>query len=168
MNRRTFIKSAGIAAALPAIAITCKYEDDEKGEEALDLPHENESEWKYTVYCYERQHGEWTFTQNTRGSFAYQREYMTFEEDKGWPYAGWMDGGKLHFCKFDDATDFLEMHVRAKVDVNIKDSIYDVYKLNDEGTEIKVAHYWFNGDTGRTVSWADDKFSTDWTKIEGA
>ena len=33
MNRRQFIKSAGVAAALPAIAITCKYEDDEKGPE---------------------------------------------------------------------------------------------------------------------------------------
>jgi hypothetical protein len=31
MNRRTFIKSAGMTVALPAIAITCKYEDDEKG-----------------------------------------------------------------------------------------------------------------------------------------
>ena len=33
MNRRDFIKSAGVAAALPAITLTCKYEDDEKGPE---------------------------------------------------------------------------------------------------------------------------------------
>ena len=172
MNRRDFIKASIPAVALPAIAITCKYEDDEKGEEALlDLPHENESEWKYTVYCHERYHGEWTYTQNTRGSFDYRREYMTFDEedDLTWNgYCGWMDQGRLHFTSFDDATDFVETHVRAKVDINVKDSIYDVYKLNDEGTEIKVAHYWFNGDTGRTVTWADNKFGTDWNKIEGA
>ena len=183
MNRRDFIKSAGVAAALPAIAITCKYEDDEKGPE-------KESSWKrwdYRVYCYERQQGEWTFSRNIRGSFAYQREYMTFDEenDLTWNgYAGWMDQGKLHFASFDDATDFVDDHVRAKDDTNLIDSIYDVYYVKRDvervkgkdiypETEIKVAHYWFNGDTGRTIMWEQDGFNretgrglTDWNKVE--
>ena len=187
MNRRDFIKSAGLAATIPAIAITCKYEDDEKGA-SLDLPNENESTWRYRVYCYERQQGEWTFSKNIRGSFAHQREYMTFEEDQGWPYAGWMDGGKLHFASFDDATDFVDDHVRAKDDTNLIDSIYDVYYVSKDhyhlGTgeppeilerEVKVAHYWFNGETGRTVMWEQDGFNretgkglTDWSKVECA
>ena len=178
MNRREFIKSAGVAAALPAVAITCKYEDDEKGPEK-----ESKATWDYRVYCYERQQGEWVFSQNIRGSFAYQREYMTFDEenDLTWNgYAGWMDGGKLHFASFDEATDFVDCHVRAKDDTNLIDSIYDIYFLRryDEGegaVEIKVAHYWFNGDTGRTITWEQDGFNrktgeglTDWTKIECA
>jgi len=180
MNRREFIKSAGVAAALPAIAITCKYEDDEKGEkEALW------KRWDYVVYCYERGQGEWTFSQNTRGSFAYQREYMTFEEEDssgaddfgahklvpirsrlqgGGSAVGWMDGGKLHFTSLEEACDFVEMHVRAKEDVNLIDSIYDIYYIKRETktyadaaeiteTEIHAAHYWFNGDTGRQIQW---------------
>ena len=181
MNRRDFIKSAGVAAALPAIAITCKYEDDEKGPEK-----KSGANWDYRVYCYERQQGEWVFSQNVRGSFAYQREYMTFEEDQGWPYAGWMDQGKLHFASFDDAIDFVDMHVRAKDDINLVDSIYDIYYVKRdvervEGedvypeTEIQVAHYWYNGDTGRSVMLEQDGFNretgeglTDWTKVECA
>jgi hypothetical protein len=186
MNRRDFIKSASLAATIPAIAITCKYEDDEKGKEAFnDIPRENGYNWDYRVYCYEREQGEWIFSENIRGSFAPEREYMTFEEDKGAPYAGWMDGGKLHFASFDDATDFVDMHVRAKDDTNLVDSIYDVYyvsrKLDEKEvgsgeykeTEIKVAHYWFNGDTGRSITWEQDGFNretgeglTDWTKVE--
>ena len=173
MNRRNFIKSASLAAAIPAIAITCKYEDDENGEEALnDIPHENGYNWDYRVYCYERQQGEWTFSENIRGSFAYQREYM-LEEDNPSPYAGWMDGGKLHFVTLEEAQDFVDCHVRAKDDTNLIDSIYDVYFLTQSGTEIKVAHYWYNGDTGRTIVWEQDGFNrdtgqglTDWTKVE--
>ena len=161
MNRRNFIKSATIAATIPAIAITCKYEDDEKGPEKES----SGRNWDYRVYCYEREQGEWTFSENTRGSFNYQREYMTFEEDKGWPYAGWMDGGKLHFASLDDATDFVDMHVRTKDDINLIDSIYDIYYVSREldekevgsgeykETEIQVGHYWFNGDTGRQIHW---------------
>jgi hypothetical protein len=180
MNRREFIKSAGVAAALPAIAITCKYEDDEKG--ASVDPTKGECGWKswdYRVYCYERNQGEWTFSQNIRGSFAPEREYMTFEEEEWRPYVGWMDSGKLHFSAFDDATDFVDMHVRAKDDTNLIDSIYDVYFVSrkdpEREVEIKVAHYWFNGDTGRTVMWEQDGFNhktgdglTDWSKVEGA
>ena len=176
MNRRDFLKAVPLAASIPAITITCKYKDDEKGPEKESS---NWKRWDYRVYCYEREQGEWAFSQNIRGSFAYQREYMTFEEDQGWPYAGWMDQGKLHFASFDDATDFVDMHVRAKDDTNLIDSIYDIYFVSrkdpEREAEIKVAHYWFNGDTGRTVVWEQDGFNrktgeglTDWSKVECA
>jgi hypothetical protein len=181
MNRRDFIKAAVPAAAIPAIAITCKYEDDEKGPEKESMW----KRWDYRVYCYERGQGEWLFSENTRGSFAHQREYMTFDEenDLTWSsYAGWMDGGKLHFSSFDDATDFVDCHVRAKDDANLVDSIYDVYFVSRERereytdkhcycdgfkeTEIKVAHYWFNGDTGRTIVWEQNGFNRNFNKAE--
>ena len=180
MNRREFIKASIPAAVIPAIAITCKYEDDEKG------PEKESSSWKrwdYRVYCYERGQGEWTFSQNNRGSFAYQREYMTFDEenDLTWNgYAGWMDGGKLHFSSFDDASDFVDMHVRAKDETNLIDSIYDIYFISRdtirdqygvedvEEREIHVAHYWFNGDTGSQIHWVEEKPYTDLNKVESA
>ena len=104
---------------------------------------------------------------------------MTFEEDQGWPYAGWMDQGKLHFASFDDATNFVDCHVRAKDDTNLIDSIYDIYFVSrrdpEREVEIKVAHHWYNGDTGRTVMWEQDGFNrktgeglTDWSKVESA
>ena len=173
MNRRDFIKASIPAVAIPAIAITCKYEDDEKGAQTGTTPGPEWLRWDYVVYCYEREQGEWTFSQNIRGSFAYQREYMTFDEenDLTWNgYAGWMDGGKLHFASFDDATNFVDCHVRTKDDVNLIDSIYDVYFISrkdpEREVEIKVAHYWFNGDTGRTIMWEQDGFNTDWSKVE--
>ena len=98
MNRRDFLKAVPLAVSIPAISITCRYEDDEKGSEKESSKGVN---WDYRVYCYERGQGEWTFSQNTRGSFAYQREYMTFEEEKNMPYAGWMDEGKLHFSSLE-------------------------------------------------------------------
>jgi hypothetical protein len=124
MNRRQFIKASIPAVALPAIAITCKYEDDEKGPKKESMW----KRWDYRVYCYERGQGEWTFSQNIKGSFAHQREYMTFNEenDLSWnPHyaSGWMDGGKLHFSTLDDATDFVDIHARTKDDVNLIDSI---------------------------------------------
>jgi hypothetical protein len=162
MNRRDFIKAAIPVAAIPAIAITCKYEDDEKGPEKESMW----KRWDYRVYCYERGQGEWLFSENTRGSFTHQREYMTFDEenDLTWNgYAGWMDGGKLHFSSFDDATDFVDTHVRAKDDTNLIDSIYDIYFISrrepEREVEIRVAHYWFNGDTGRAVIWEQDGFN---------
>ena len=168
MNRRDFIKASIPVAVIPAIAITCKYEDDEKGPEKESM----RKRWDYRVYCYEREQGEWTFSQNTRGSFAYQREYMTFEEDKGWPYSGWMDGGKLHFATLDDAQDFVDCHVRTKDDINLIDSIYDVYFISRKDpkreVEIKVAHYWFNGDTGRQIHWECDNRYTNYASIEYA
>ena len=179
MNRREFIKTSVPVVAIPAIAITCKYEDDEKGPEKESMW----KRWDYRVYCYEREQGEWIFSQNTRGSFAYQREYMTFDEenDLTWNgYAGWMDGGKLHFASFDDATDFVDCHVRTKDDINLLDSIYDIYFISRdtirdqygvedvEEREIHVAHYWFNGDTGNQIHWVAKKPYTDWDKVESA
>ena len=90
-----------------------------------------------------------------------------------------MDGGKLHFATLEDAQDFVDIHVRAKDDINLIDSIYDIYYLDlddprlidNEGarpTEIQVAHYWFNGDTGRQISWASEKPYTNWSKVDCA
>lgn len=179
MNRREFIKKAGVMGALTTWTVTCKYEEEEhdpKGEKGE--VGETGSLWNYRVYCYEREQGEWTFSQNIRGSFAYQREYMTLEDEDASPYCGWMDGGKLHFASLEDATDFIDCHVRAKDDTNLIDSIYDVYyvsreepKKSDEKwkeTEIKVAHYWFNGDTGRQIDWVAAKPYTNYTKIDCA
>ena len=173
MNRREFIKASVPAVALPAIAITCKYEDDEKGEKGTSVdPTNGQHGWPYRVYCYERGQGEWTFSQNVKGSFAHQREYMTFDEEDACigtkhKYYGFMYDGILHFQTFDDATKFVWDHSSEKDDANIMDSIYDVYReSNDGGTEIQVAHYWFNGDTGRQVHWEQDGFNTDWNKVE--
>jgi hypothetical protein len=103
-----------------------------------------------------------------------------------------MDGGVLHFQTFDDAADFVEMHVRAKDDINLIDSIYDIYykdvnnQLYTQSTEFHIAHYWFNGDTGRQIHWEIDDLAehkdkkggsflvntqtgerlTDWSKVE--
>ena len=173
MNRRDFIKSAGLAATIPAISLTCKYEDDEKGPQKESR---NGYRWDYRVYCYERQQGEWTFSENIKGSFAPEREYMTLQEEKCTPYAGWMDGGKLHFATLEEAQDFIDMHVRAKDDTNLVDSIYDIYYVDWDNleyescqpTEIQVANYWFNGDTGRQINWVAKKPYTNWSKLECA
>ena len=164
MNRRQFIKAAAPVVAIPAIAITCKYEDDEKGEK------ESKHDWPYVVYCYERQQGEWVFTTNTRGNFAHQREYMIFEDEDMSGYVGFMHDGRLRFQTIDDACEFVETHVRTKDDINLLDSIYDVYykSTHPDSNEIQVAHYWFNGDTGRQIHWVADKHYTDYSKVEFA
>ena len=188
MNRRDFIKSAGATTALATWTVTCQYEENEhdpKGEKG-EVGEAGWKRWDYRVYCYERGQGEWTFSQNIKGSFAYQREYMTFDEenDLTWNgYCGWMNGGKLHFSGFDDAVNFVDMHVRAKDDTNLVDSIYDIYFVNRKldiadgadtveevwrETETRVAHYWFNGDTGRTIVWEQDGFNAEHSKIERA
>ena len=90
-----------------------------------------------------------------------------------------MDEGILHFVTLEEAQDFVEMHVRTKDDINLMDSIYDIYYLDLDDprlidkpelkpTEIQVAHYWFNGDTGRQVHWASNKPYTNWSKVEYA
>ena len=179
MNRREFIKKAGVMGALTTWTVTCKYEEkehDPKGEKGE--VGETGYRWNYRVYCYEREQGEWIFSQNTTGSFCYLREYEIGEKVES-VYTGWMDQGKLHFCSLQEAQDFVEMHVRAKDDTNIIDHIYDIYYVdwddprlidNDEErpTEIKVAHYWFNGDTGRQVQWVAGKDQTNYTKTEYA
>ena len=160
MNRRQFIKAGLPVAVIPAIAITCKYEDDEKGEASLTgttLP--PETFWPYVVYCYEREQGEWIFTQNLKGSFDYRHEYVAFDdfpEPNG--YMGFMYDCKLHFQTLYDATEFIDIHVRTKNDMNVEDSIYDVYYKNPDARdsdEIQVAHYWFNGDTGSQIKWVN-------------
>ena len=174
MNRRDFIKAVPAIAAIPAIvSVETNYKKDDLAELA-------DCEWNYRVYCYERNQGEWTFNTNTRGSFASEREYMTFDEEEPNGYLGFMYDGVLHFQTFDDATDFVWMHSRAKDDTNIIDTIYDVYfkrhyEEGEGGVEIQVAHYWFNGDTGSQINWEVDGFNrktgdglTDWNKVESA
>ena len=171
--------------ALTTWTVTCKYEEKDNNE-TDPKGHEGETgeagyNWDYRVYCYERGQGEWTFSENIRGSFASEREYMTFEEEDISTYCGWMDQGKLHFVTLEEAQDFVEMHARAKDDTDLIDSIYDIYYISRElpvyddamqivkdekETEIKVAHYWFNGDTGRQICWVESKPYTNWSKIE--
>jgi hypothetical protein len=176
MNRRSFIKTVPAIAALPAIVSAEKEEKDPVQFQGDQF----KCSWSYRVYCYERGQGEWTFATNTRGSFASEREYMTFDEEESNGYLGFMYDGVLHFQTFDDATDFIWMHVKAKDDTNIIDTIYDVYfkrhyEEGEGGVEIQVAHYWFNGDTGSQIHWETDGFNrktgeglTDWNKVEGA
>ena len=107
-----------------------------------------------------------------------EREYVTFEEEQTLPYAGWMDQGKLHFATLQEAQDFVDAHVTGKDDTNLVDSIYDIYYVDWDNleyescqpTEIKVAHYWFNGDTGRQITWVADQnekhWKTNWSKME--
>lgn len=169
MNRRDFIKSTAVAATIPAISLTCKYEDDEKGPE-------KEAAWNYRVYCYEREQGEWAFRTNSTGSFAYQREYMTLEEEKESFYHGFMEGGKLHFATLEEAQNFIEHHHQQKDNDSIIDSVYDIYYVDVDNLEyescqpleIQVAHYWFNGDTGRQIDWVANKPYTNWNRVECA
>ena len=174
MDRRDFIKAVPAIAALPAVVSA-----DEKKDTSIDPTKGVQgTSWPYRVYCYERYQGEWTFKENVRGSFASEREYMTFEEEEPYGYCGFMYDGLLHFQTFDDASDFVWMHVRAKDDVNILDTIYDIYYKNvsrKDSNEIQVGHYWFNGDTGSQIQWEQDGFNrktgeglTDWTKVESA
>ena len=177
MNRRDFIKKASVMGALTTWTVTCKYEEEEqdpKGEEGE--VGEVGLRWNYRVYCYEREQGEWTFSENIKGSFAPEREYVSLEEEQTSPYAGWMDQGKLHFATLQEAQDFVDVHVRAKDDTNLVDSIYDIYYVDVDNLEyescqpleIQVAHYWFNGDTGRQIDWVAEKPYTNWNKAECA
>ena len=171
MNRRDFIKAVPAIVALPAIASAETKDEQTRARQMWTT-------WSYRVYCYERNQGEWTFKTNIRGSFASEREYMTFDEEEPNGYLGFMYDGVLHFQTFDDATEFIEMHVRAKDDTNILDTIYDVYyknTLRKDAVEHQVAHYWFNGDTGSQIHWEVDGFNretgeglTDWNKVEAS
>ena len=180
-NRRDFIKIAATASLLPsALGATTSEQGSSKD------PTKGEAGWKrwdYVVYCYERGQGEWLFDSNTKGCFAPEREYMTFDEedDLTWnPHyvSGWMNDGKLHFTSINEAIDFIEMHVRTKDDMNLIDSIYDIYYISREEskkvggdwqeTEIHVGHFWYNGDTGREVAWTSAKPYTNFNKVEFA
>ena len=54
--------------------------------------------------------------------------------------------------------------------------IYDIYYVDWDNLqyescqplEIQVAHYWFNGDTGRQIEWVANKPYTNWNKAEFA
>ena len=171
MNRRDFIKTTGAAVAASSLPSSGEESQGELTGTTIN-PHRM---WSYRVYCYERGQGEWTFSQNIRGSFAYQREYAR-EYDSH--YCGWMDQGKLHFATLEKAQDFVDKHVRAKDDTNLIDSIYDIYYVSREldeketgsgeykETEIQVAHHWLNGDTGRQINWVAQKPYTDYSKVE--
>ena len=161
MNRRDFIKTTGAAVAASSLPSSGEESQGELTGTTIN-PHRM---WSYRVYCYERGQGEWTFNTNSTGSFAYQREYMTLEEEKESSYYGFMDGGKLHFASIEEAQNFIDAHARAKDDTKIIDSIYDIYYVDYDNldyescqpTEIQVANYWFNGDTGRQISWVSKK-----------
>lgn len=170
MNRRDFIKTTGAAVAASSLPSSGEESQGELTGTTIN-PHRM---WSYRVYCYERGQGEWTFSTNSTGSFAYQREYMTLEEEKESSYYGFMDGGKLHFASIEEAQNFIDAHARAKDDTKIIDSIYDIYYVDYDNldyescqpTEIQVANYWFNGDTGRQISWVSKKPYTNYSKVE--
>lgn len=170
MNRRDFIKTTGAAVAASSLPSSGEESQGELTGTTIN-PHRM---WSYRVYCYERGQGEWTFNTNSTGSFAYQREYMTLEEEKESSYYGFMDGGKLHFASIEEAQNFIDAHARAKDDTKIIDSIYDIYYVDYDNldyescqpTEIQVANYWFNGDTGRQISWVSKKPYTNYSKVE--
>jgi len=176
MNRRSFIKTVTVAST--TLPLTSSLGEDRVETLTGTTLSPSHYRWDYRVYCYEREQGEWVFSENIKGSFAPEREYMTHEEEQATPYTGWMDGGKLHFVTLEEAQDFVEMHVRAKDDTNLIDHIYDIYYVSREldekevssgeykETEIKVAHYWFNGDTGRQINWVAQKPYTDYSRVE--
>ena len=175
MNRRSFIKTVTVAST--TLPLASSLGEDRVGTLTGTTPSPSYYRWDYRVYCYEREQGEWIFSENVKGSFAPEREYMTHEEEQATPYTGWMDGGKLHFVTLEEAQDFVEMHVRAKDDTNLVDSIYDIYYLDWDDprlidkpelnpTQIQVAHYWFNGDTGRQIQWQSKPPYTNFSKVE--
>lgn len=170
MNRRDFIKAATCSSALATWTVTCKYEEpeqDPKGEKG-EVGSVGER-WDYIVCCYERGQGEWVFNENVKGSFAYQREYFTVDDEREFSdvYSGWMNQGKLRFRSFNEAEDFIDVHARTKDDSNVGDSIYDIYYLNSDELdyesarpkEIHVAQFWYNGDTGRQIEWKNQKYT---------
>ena len=174
MNRRDFIKKGSVMGALTTWTVTCQYEEKEQDPKG----HEGKTgevgvNWDYRVYCYERGQGQWVFSENIKGSFAPEREYLTLEEEQTLPYAGWMDGGKLHFATLQEAESFIEDHVRVKDDADIIDSIYDVYYVarnNEERgkeVEIQIAHHWYN-ENGNQIQWQATPPYSDFNKIESA
>ena len=178
MNRRNFIKTTAAGTALATWTVTCKFEEEEHDPKG----HEGETgevghNWNYRVYCYERGQGEWVFSTCTAGSFAYQREYMTLEDEKESSYHGFMEEGKLHFSNLEQAQDFIEHHHQQKDNDNIIDTIYDIYYVSREldekeggggeykENEIQVAHHWYNQD-GKQIQWQTKPPYSDVSKIE--
>ena len=115
--------------ALTTWTVTCQYEEEKEQD---PKGHEGETgevgaNWDYRVYCYERGQGEWVFSENIKGSFAPEREYLTLDEEQTLPYVGYMDGGKLHFATLQEAEDFIGEHFKAKDNTDTIESIYDVF-----------------------------------------
>ena len=174
MNRRDFIKKASVMGALTTWTVTCQYEEEKEQD---PKGHEGETgevgtNWDYRVYCYERGQGEWVFSENIKGSFAPEREYLTLDEEQKLPYLGCMDGGKLHFATLKEAEDFIGEHFRAKDDTDTIESIYDVFYVarnNEEESkvvEIHVAHHWYKD--GKQIQWQATPPYSDINKMEFA
>tara|TARA_Y100000361_G_scaffold45019_1_gene38985 strand:+ start:391 stop:876 length:486 start_codon:yes stop_codon:yes gene_type:complete len=159
MNRRNFIKKASIMGALTTWTVTCKFQENKKVEEKEASQVDNNY---YVVYCYERNQEEWVFDKNIKGSFDETNSYIyppIFGER-------WING-RLSFSSFKNAEDFIEVHHKCKNDSNIVDSIYEVYEVSKDSyylgtgepaTQVlkekkKIAEYWYNNDTGRTIFW---------------
>ena len=158
--------------ALTTWTVTCQYEEEKEQD---PKGHEGETgevgaNWDYRVYCYERGQGEWVFSENIKGSFAPEREYLTLDDEQTLPYVGYMDSGKLHFATLQEAEDFIDEHFRAKDDTDTIESIYDVFHVvrnnEDEGkvVEIHVAHHWYKD--GRQIQWQATPPYSDVNKIE--
>lgn len=166
MNRRDFIQSVGKASiALPVTSSIL-------ASEILKIPPKTTKPWQFYVECYIRQQKEWAFIEYTKGSFDYRREYMTFEEEKQYTNGtcGWMDQGRLHFMTLEDATDFIESHVRCAYFNDEKDDslfpndiIYEIFYMGEPSGPSEphphqhVGHFWYNGDTGRNIYWKQQK-----------
>ena len=174
MNRRDFIKKASVMGALTTWTVTCQYEEEKEQD---PKGHEGETgevgvNWDYRVYCYERGQGEWVFSENIKGSFAPEREYLTLDEEQKLPYVGYMDGGKLHFPTLQEAEDFIGEHFEAKDNTDTIESIYDVFYVarnNEEENkvvEIHVAHHWYKD--GKQIQWQATPPYSDFNKIESA
>ena len=65
--------------------------------------------------------------------------------------------------------------LQAKDDADVViDRIYDIYYVDWDNLEYEscqpletqVAHYWFNGDTGRQIDWVANKPYTNWNRVE--
>ena len=160
--------------ALTTWTVTCQYEEEKEQD---PKGHEGETgevgaNWDYRVYCYERGQGEWVFSENIKGSFAPEREYLTLNEEQKLPYVGCMDGGKLHFATLQEAGDFIGEHFEAKDNTDTIESIYDVFYVarnnedKDKVVEIHVAHYWYKD--GKQIQWQATPPYSDFNKIESA
>lgn len=168
MNRRSFIKIS-VPALLTLTTITCRHEESGENEKKES----NNIDFPYYTQCYVRGQQEWIFSEYNDGSFNYQREYMTHEDEgrlRTYNYSllraqeclgnkykcdGWMCDGKLRFSKLKEAAEFIETHARV-INVKASDVIYDIYNEGKNAT-YHVGHFWYDWKTGREVTWTEDK-----------
>ena len=66
MNRRDFIKTTSVVAASATIPLSSIGEESIGTLTGTTNP-PTSCNWPYRVYCYEREQGEWVFSQNIRG-----------------------------------------------------------------------------------------------------